>query len=256
MILILGGTQDGRELAEMLAAAGEDVCLSSVTEFAGELAFPYENLKIHVGALNEDGIVALAQELHADLIADASHPYARIASDNACTAAKRLGIPRVRLEREHAVFGSDARGYNSDVELAAALSDYLKTHYGNVLFTTGSKSLEAWQCIPIDRQVIRVLPSSGVLEKCESFGYKPSQIIAVQGPFSKEENLDALKKYDICALVTKDSGHTGGTQAKIEAAAEADVPVFYLKRPGYPNTVAADSPEKVFRIIMEKLHRD
>ena len=125
-----------------------------------------------------------------------------------------------------------------------------------MLFTTGSNNLPDWQLVPLNRQVIRVLPTSRVLEKCESLGYSPGQIIAEQGPFSTEQNLLTFNKYEICALVTKDSGKIGGTPEKLEAAREADVQVFYLKRPAFPNLRTGSTPAEVCGMIRRRLGRD
>ena len=82
------------------------------------------------------------------------------------------------------------------------------------------------------------------------------QIIAEQGPFSTEQNLLTFNKYEICALVTKDSGKIGGTPEKLEAAREADVQVFYLKRPAFPNLRTGSTPAEVCGMIRRRLGRD
>ena len=53
----------------------------------------------------------------------------------------------------------------------------------------------------------------------------------MQGPFSKEMNIEIIKKYDIDMLVTKDSGKVGGTIEKLEAAKEMGIPVIIISRP-------------------------
>lgn len=256
MILVLAGTKDGRELAEALVRSGEEVCLCSVSEYASSLAGPLAGLRLHSGALDADGIADLAGETGAELIADASHPYAKAATENAVSAARRLGIPVVRLQRPGAGFDDSDFGFDTPEALARALSGWLESNYGRVLFTTGSNNLPDWQLVPLNRQVIRVLPTSRVLEKCESLGYSPGQIIAEQGPFSTEQNLLTFNKYEICALVTKDSGKIGGTPEKLEAAREADVQVFYLKRPAFPNLRTGSTPDEVCGIIRRRLGRD
>ena len=53
----------------------------------------------------------------------------------------------------------------------------------------------------------------------------------MQGTFSEEFNESMMKEYDVKLVVTKESGNTGGTPSKIEAARKLDIPVVVVKRP-------------------------
>ncbi len=68
-------------------------------------------------------------------------------------------------------------------------------------------------------------------------GLSPRNILAIQGPFSKEMNKVMIKDYNIQFLVTKASGRAGGFKEKIDAALESDIKVLVLRRPDiiYPN---------------------
>jgi precorrin-6A/cobalt-precorrin-6A reductase len=114
-----------------------------------------------------------------------------------------------------------------------------KSHH-NILLTTGSRQLEAFEGLPKDRTYIRVLPTAGVLKKCENLGYKPRQILALQGPFSVEMNVAIMKEFNIGFMVTKDSGDVGGVKEKIEAARIVGAKVLFIRRPAvaYPRQVS------------------
>jgi precorrin-6A/cobalt-precorrin-6A reductase len=70
---------------------------------------------------------------------------------------------------------------------------------------------------------------------------KPSEIIAMQGPFSYELNKALLIDYRASVLVTKESGPVGGTDNKIKAALDLGIPVILMERPvaAYPIVVSS-----------------
>ena len=74
------------------------------------------------------------------------------------------------------------------VENTEAAVDYLKHVSGNVLLTTGSKELSAYTEIPgyQERMFARVLSIQNVIENCRMLGFEGKNLIAMQGPFSKD----------------------------------------------------------------------
>ncbi|CAA7601907.1 precorrin-6A reductase [Acididesulfobacillus acetoxydans] len=103
-----------------------------------------------------------------------------------------------------------------------------------ILLTTGSNGLPEWlgQAVLKDKTLfVRVLPTAKVLQRCEELGLKPRQIIAAQGPFSREWNEAMMAQLGIQVVVAKDSGREGGTPAKILACSRRGIPLVLLKRP-------------------------
>ena len=119
------------------------------------------------------------------------------------------------------------------VENTEAAVDYLKHVSGNVLLTTGSKELSAYTEIPgyQGRMFARVLSIQNVIETCRMLGFEGKNLIAMQGPFSKELNAAMLRQYDCRYLVTKDSGKAGGFEEKIQAATECGAIPVIIGRP-------------------------
>ena len=72
------------------------------------------------------------------------------------------------------------------------------------------------------------------IKKCETLGFSPNQIIAVQGPFSRAFNQMIIEDYNIKYLITKDTGAIGGFNDKLNSAAEANIETFVKKRPELP----------------------
>lgn len=74
-----------------------------------------------------------------------------------------------------------------------------------------------------ERLFVRVLPGTASIALCEQAGIRGKQILAMQGPFSKEMNLAMIHQFSIRYLVTKESGAHSGFQEKLEAAQEAGI---------------------------------
>ena len=70
------------------------------------------------------------------------------------------------------------------------------------------------------------------LSKALELGYKPANIICMQGPFSELLNIEMMRKYNSIYLVTKDSGSIGGFEEKAQAAAKAGAKLIVIARNG------------------------
>lgn len=248
MILVLGGTYDSRKLTEALLGQGCAVLYSSVTAYNTGSLPENARLEIHTGALETDGLAGLMAEKRIELCVDATHPYAKEVSLNAIAASKKAGAAYVRLERPRMMDdGQQTLGF-PDYESAVR---YLLEQEGNVLLTTGSRQLEFYDPLPKERVIVRVLPTSRVLEKCERLGYKPQNIIAMQGPFSYAMNVETIRQFDIRFLVTKDSGDVGGVSEKLRAAADMGVRVIFIERPRIEYPVVFNTAEEILGWMAE-----
>ena len=110
-------------------------------------------------------------------------------------------------------------------------AEFLNNQEGNILLTTGSKELSAFQTIEKERLYVRVLPCHESLAACEEQGIPHRNILALQGPFGQKLNEAILEQYQIRWLVTKDGGMAGGFPQKLAAAQAMGVPVVLVKRP-------------------------
>ena len=165
------------------------------------------------------------------LVIDATHPHARLVSEEIQEACGRTGV---RLERCLRAEGEQnkARDWVEVDSIQEAVS-FLSSVSGVIFATTGSEELEALCQIPDyqKRVYARVLPTSNVLKKCEKLGITGSHLIAIQGPFSTEMNTLFLRQTKAEWLLTKDSGRAGGFQEKVEAARENGTRVVVIRRP-------------------------
>ncbi|AHM57613.1 precorrin-6x reductase CbiJ (plasmid) [Peptoclostridium acidaminophilum DSM 3953] len=230
MILLLGGTCDSRALAELLAKKGASVLLSAATEYGESLASGVTGIETRSGRLTSIELELLALERGIRCILDATHPYAAQASKSAIECTRRLGIAYIRYERAKTQCGGFSEALRFDS--AAQAADFLSCSEGNVLLTTGSNTLEEFTAkVEPERLYARVLPTSGVIGKCEALGIKPSRIIGMQGPFSESMNRELIRSYNISFIVTKDAGAEGGTAEKLGAAKAEGIKAVIINRP-------------------------
>ena len=228
--VIFGGTSEGRELSQALAKAGADVVVSVVSEVGAEEQGVFDGVQVEVGPKEEEGIRAMISD--ADLVIDATHPYAVIVTDNIRRAAEAEGVERLRLLRDES--DSEAQGGEDIlyVKTAQEAANVAYTVGGRVLLTTGSKGLGVYAKI-LDPELLypRVLPVVSSIQACEEAGIPHRNIIAVQGPFSEELNKAVMRDYRIDLMITKDSGKAGGFAEKINAARSCGVSIIVIRRP-------------------------
>lgn len=213
MIIVISGTREGREISSLLAEKGYDV-----------EEHPLKN-----------GLEPLLKNRSVRILIDASHPFSGSLSGLAKEMCRTSGITYIRFVREEVELPESpllfpVYSWEEAAQKAAEL--------GNTIFlTTGSYNLELFLKHPSmtgKRIVVRVLPDHRVIEAVQSLGIIPRDIVAMQGPFSKDMNRITFKMYNASVIVTKDSGRAGGTDTKIAAALQLKIPVVIIKRPKLP----------------------
>src|SRR3954469_10138046 len=166
-VLILGGTQEARELAQRL---GDRAILSLARDggFGGA-----EGLKRYV---EQHGITK---------IVDATHPFATRISAN----ATQDGVPLLRLERPPYATRGTYVDRLQDAEIPAQ---------ARVFLTTGHQGIEAFAGHPAFFLVRALTPPKTLPPRHE--------LVLARGPFSLEHELALIDRHALTHLVTKDSG--------------------------------------------------
>lgn len=241
MILLLGGTSETSSLAEELAGAGYDVLVSTATDVPLAIG-AHPRIQRRSGRLDEEGMADLIRDASIRGIVDATHPYAALARRTARAVSERLTIPYFTLIRPTGLAESDkvfqARSHDEAARIACDAGK-------PVFLTTGANNLEPYAReagkagVPL---VVRVLPEETSLDACRAAGIPEANVIAARGPFSVEDNILAMEKYRIGVIVIKDSGQSGGTPEKVEAAQKKGCRIVVVMRP-------ADSASDAFEDI-------
>jgi precorrin-6A/cobalt-precorrin-6A reductase len=232
MLLVLAGTGDARELALRLRQAEYPLLTTVVTESAAQSMREVE-LPVRVGRLQAEEMAALIRDNGMKAVVDASHPFAEEASRNAKAAAETAGVPYLRYERAGGDIGKHplltmADDYEQAAELAAS-------RRGVIMLTTGSKTLHifAKRLLGLEATTLiaRMLPRKDNMEKCEELGLPQRNIVAMQGPFSKELNQALYRHFGVTLMITKESGKEGAVDEKLQAAMEMGIETIVIGRP-------------------------
>lgn len=249
MIWVIGGTKDSRDFLEKIVKSTTDIIVTTATEYGGKLL---ENLPVKTlcKKLTYSMMVDFVKENSIDKIVDLSHPYAMEVSQNAIDISKELQIEYFRFEREEISFLPQKYIEFDNIE---SLVEYLEGVEGNILVTLGSNNIPHFSELKnLKNFYFRILPKWDMVKKCEDVGVLPKNIVAMQGPFSKNMNKAMIEQYDIKYLVTKQAGDTGGEREKIEAADEMNIEVVFLTRPKVEYPSCYSDIDKLFKRVIEK----
>lgn len=231
-VIIFGGTTEGRRLAKFCGEHKIQTVVCVVSEY-GEMLVPESpSVRVIRKALEKGEMEALFAAEKPSLVLDATHPYARVVTENVTQVCQKMGIVWYRVLRK-----SELETKNADsivtVDSVDQAVEWLKSHEGTVLVTTGSKELVKYTAIPDYKERIfaRILPDSQALLNSETLGFPRNHMIAMQGPFSLEMNIATMRMTGANYLVTKESGHAGGFLDKIHAAEAVGATALVIGRP-------------------------
>jgi precorrin-6A/cobalt-precorrin-6A reductase len=256
----MSGTEEGREIVKRLNNRGKGVITTVATEYGHEI---YEKIGLgHLciqGRLDINELSGLIREKDIGTLIDATHPYATQASLNAIKASEESGIKYIRFQRSTSVIEDcdisktaiDKQGFVHFVtDMDEAVSWCSKSDRKRILLTTGFSAAEKFAKLKDEKEIyVRILPMPAHIEQCVSIGIKPSNILALQGPFSLELNKAIYNQYKIDVVVTKDSGKTGGVPEKIQSAREAGIDILIIKREEIDYPVKCSSIDEVFSLL-------
>ncbi len=221
-ILILGGTEEARQLAAQLVKMGHDVT-TSLAGRTGDPLLPAGQVRVG-GFGGGDGLGNYIMTERFDRLVDATHPYAAEIKVNAVRAAELAGLRLVRLTRpawsepQYAFW----KHFASAEDAAAALPKGARA-----LLTVGHTRLDAY---------LRRTDCSFVIRSIEApekeLPVNATSIVA-RPPFFFNGELQLMQEQGISHLVCKNSGGAQ-TEAKLQAALRLRLPVFMIARPELP----------------------
>jgi cobalt-precorrin-5B (C1)-methyltransferase len=231
MILVFGGTTEGRKAAGVLEEAGTTYFYSTKT---GEQELTLHNGQRIDGAMDGEVMRAFCQEHEIRLIVDAAHPFASQLHKTIAEVAEPMQIPVIRYERIYPE-------RDPDIEW---IDDYsqVPTDIHSLLATTGVQSISK----------LRFLEAQGIKVVYRILNRESSiQLAHVQGA-TDEQLCFYPQTAEAEAVLMKESGESGGFSEKVKETKEKGMRILVLKRPELAFKHCVNGPHGLRRMV-EKL---
>jgi precorrin-6A/cobalt-precorrin-6A reductase len=219
-VVILGGTSEGRQLAERLAS---DPDYAVVLSFAGRTrSLQLPSAPYRVGGFGGvDGLVEYLRRESCQALIDATHPFAAQMSLHAVLAAQRTGTTLLRVECP-AWSRVPGDRWQEVPDMAGAVRA-LGQAPRRVFSSVGRLEVDAFAAAPQHHYLLRAVDE-----------FVPSvpgaRVLAARGPFDVASERALFERERVEVIVSKNAG-TPATYAKIEAARLLGLPVILLARP-------------------------
>ena len=237
MLGLISGTSEGKDILRELNDFTDNIFVSTATEYGGDLLRSYKYKVLNYKPLNIQEIIEAIKINKIKGIVDATHPYATEVSKNIMEACEQCKIKYIRYERPSLL--EKYEGY-SNVHVIYSydeLKEELRDIHGNILNTTGSKSINSIMALNLKNRIIhRVLPTLKVMQELDESEIEPENIVAIKGPISTQLNEAFIDEFQGKVMLTKDSGERGGLEEKILSCIEKKIDLFIIarKKMNYP----------------------
>lgn len=238
MILVFGGTTEGRLAAKELEEAGSPFWYSTR---GGEQQIPLHHGKDVSGAMDITLMEKFCKEHQIKLIIDAAHPFASELHSN----ISQLGIPVIRFERIYPE--RDGR-----IIWCKGFPDAIQKMKGTnrLLSTAGVQSIPKLQDLEGTEIFHRILDRESSISLAEKYGIDQSHLCFYhQG---EDEDIE-IDKINPDAILLKESGLSGGYKEKADAALSKGIKVFAIMRPAIPDSFITVNGPYGMRRMVEKL---
>jgi cobalt-precorrin-5B (C1)-methyltransferase len=217
MILVFGGTTEGRKAAEVLEEGGDAYYYSTKT---GEQDITLHHGRHIDGALDNAAMLAFCHEHDIRLIVDAAHPFASRLHQTIAQTSETLNIPVIRYERIYPPREPDITW----------IDDYsqIPRNINSLLATTGVQSIAKLK--PLEAEGIkihyRILNRESSIASALKQGASQEQLCYYDDPKDIPVEADAI--------LLKESGVSGGFPEKVETARARGMKIIALKKPETP----------------------
>ncbi len=236
MILLFGGTTEGRKAAEVLEEAGTPFYYSTKT---GEQQLSLHHGQSIDGALDAEGMKTFCQQHDIRLLIDAAHPFATQLHHTVYDTGQELHIPIIRYERIYPPRSSQL----------IWIDDYSDVPHDihTLLATTGVQSISKLK--PLEQQGMKIYYR--ILNRPSSIALAHQQGAADQQLCYYEDGNTI--DIDADAILLKESGLSGGFQQKVDAALKRGMRVIVIKRPDIPVSHEVNGPHGLRRMVEQLL---
>lgn len=246
MILILGGTTEGRIAARTLEEAGKTFYYS--TKGDEQEVTMHHGIRLQ-GAMDELDLERCCREHNIQLLVDAAHPFAIQLHQTVEKVAHTLNLLVIRFERIYPPRDEEHIIWCEDFE--DAIRQIRKEDIFTLLALTGVQSIAKlkplWQesaCC-----YFRILNRESSRRLAEHEGF-PEKYLHYYHAGEDERIL--LQRLHPEAILIKESGLSGGFNEKVEAALQEGIRIFAIRRPPMPGSFIIVNGEHGLRRMIEK----
>ncbi|MDC1162357.1 precorrin-6A/cobalt-precorrin-6A reductase [Tenacibaculum sp.] len=223
MILVFGGTTEGKQVAAILDS------LELPYYYSTKTAINFEGTGIAIsGALTTSEIEAFCKTHHVTHIINASHPFAKELHENIATITSN--VPLIRFER-YFPERTTHELVNYVNSFQEAIYFFKKKQYKKLLALSGVQTIhqltEFWKENETWFRILDRDSSKGIAKKS---GF-PSENLLFGYPQSSEEEIDLYNQLKPDVIFTKESGTNGKLEQKIIAAISTKTPITILTKP-------------------------
>ena len=236
MILVFGGTTEGRKAVEVLEEGGSPYYYSTKT---GEQDLTLHHGQRIDGALDAEAMQTFCRENDIRLIVDAAHPFATLLHQTIAEVSDALKIPAIRYERIFPERDASLEWLDSYEQVPHDIK--------TLLATTGVQSISKLK--PLEAAGVkvyyRILNRESSIALAQKQGARMEQLCYFEDPKNVPVEADAI--------LLKESGLSGGFQEKVDAAKAKGMRIFVLKRPETPAAFRIVNGPYGLRRAVEKL---
>lgn len=248
MILILGGTTEGRTAVKVADEAGKPYFYSTKGEWQ---EVPCKHGIRITGGMNAEEMKNFCLKNKIRLLVDAAHPFASQLHRAVEETGQALKLPIVRFERKYPPHTTDIIWCEDYTDAIRKLE---KEGIERLLALTGVQTIgklrsywEKHTCW------FRVLEREDSVALARKQGFDLQKLIYYHSGESEQSVLQQLQPQ---AILTKESGESGGFPEKVEAARRMHIPVFAVQRPLLPEHFIIVTGEHGLRKQIEKIISD
>ena len=236
MILVFGGTTEGRKAVEVLEEGGSPYYYSTKT---GEQDLTLHHGQRIDGALDAEAMQNFCREHDIRLMVDAAHPFAAQLHQTIAEVSDALKIPAIRYERIFPERDASLEWLDS--------YDQVPHDIKTLLSTTGVQSITKLK--PLEAAGVKVYYR--ILNRESSIALAQKQGATMEQLCYFEDPKDVPVEAD--AILLKESGLSGGFQEKVDAAKAKGMRILVLKRPETPAAFRTVNGPYGLRRAVEKL---
>ena len=245
MILVFGGTTEGR-IAVKTLDEGEGRYVYSTRSSLQDVDCAHGK---HIcGVMAEPKMIDFCRDNSVRIIVDAAHPFAQHLHATISKVADFLSIPVIRFERRYPDIVNKEIIWCDDYEDAIIKMKDCGIH--RLLALTGvqtiSKLKNFWEN---NYTWFRILNRAESIDMAMQSGFPKSNLV-----FYEENSTSKLiEEIHPDAVLTKESGDSGGFKEKVYAALSCGVKVFVVRRPELPKNFIVVEGKHGLRREIEKL---